>query len=261
MARVVQWILHIVLVLAVVVLLFWVNQVFDLERVLRSPWRPLNCVWLPLLFLVAYALGWLGWGLLRIAGPGAGGRRFSRRGARPGRRRNGPDGRRASSRPRRRCSSCWDGRPDRSRTCSAPPSLTLQVRNIPGNPEAPLHVFAGRSGIFVTCEGASLLGASRRCSTPAPAATGVAETGSPRELAEGTADDRRRPNGDGRPRPGPSRRSGRRRRLRKAGRIGKLRPPPHPCCWRRKATRPYKSGATACCCSATPATWNGRRPG
>src|SRR5271170_6851788 len=60
--------LHVLIVLAVVVVLFWLNHALDLDRVLRSPWPALHYVWLPLLFLLGYGLFWLGWWLLRLLG-------------------------------------------------------------------------------------------------------------------------------------------------------------------------------------------------
>ncbi len=62
-----RWAVHALVVLAVVAALFWLNHVLDLDRVLRSPWPALHQVWLPLLFLLAYALCWLGWWLLEAA--------------------------------------------------------------------------------------------------------------------------------------------------------------------------------------------------
>jgi type VI protein secretion system component VasK len=186
-AGVVRWIVHIALVLAVVALLFWINQVFDLERVLRSPWRPVNRVWLPLLFLLAYALGWLGWGLLRLLGQEPEAADF-------------PDVARAWADAQRALTAAGVeateaplflvlGRPARSvEDLFGAAQLILQVRNVPSDPDAPLHVYASRSGIFVTCEGASLLGRVHALLAPA-APKEAMEAGPPRELAEGTADE------------------------------------------------------------------------
>ncbi len=63
-----RWTLHVLIVLGVVVVLLLLNRFLDLDRVLRSPWPPLHYVWLPLLFLLAYALFWLGWWLLKLLG-------------------------------------------------------------------------------------------------------------------------------------------------------------------------------------------------
>ncbi len=186
-SRVVYTILHILVVVAVLILLYWINQAFDLERVLRSPWRPLNRVWLPLLFLLAYALGWMGWLLFRMLGQEPESADF-------------PDIAKAWSEAMRALAAAGVdpteaplflvlGRPAGSvENLFGAAQLTLQVRNAPVNPDAPLHVYGSRAGIFVTCEGASLLGRVPGLLAPAEAEAAVEEAGPPRELAEGPAD-------------------------------------------------------------------------
>src|SRR5579872_2494171 len=63
------WLLHLAFVVVVVLVLWYVNSLFDLDKVLRSPWPLLHKVWLPLLFLLGYALCWLGWYLWKMLGP------------------------------------------------------------------------------------------------------------------------------------------------------------------------------------------------
>src|SRR5262245_49082264 len=64
-ARIIAWVLHIAFVVFMVWLLWQLNRSYDLERVLRSPWRVLHRFWLPGLFLLLYAMFWLGWWVLR----------------------------------------------------------------------------------------------------------------------------------------------------------------------------------------------------
>jgi hypothetical protein len=61
--RVVYWAVHILLVLCVVVVLGYANMHWNLDRLLLSPLPWLHPVWLPLLFLLLYAAGWLAWAL------------------------------------------------------------------------------------------------------------------------------------------------------------------------------------------------------
>jgi hypothetical protein len=164
-AAVVRWVLHVLLVLAALVFLWWLNRVYDLERVLRSPWRPLHSLWLPFLFLLAYTLGWLGWWLLRLLGQEPEAADF-------------PDVVKAWGEALQALAAAGIdpteaplflvlGRPARSvEDLFAAADLTLQVRHAPASPEAPLHVYASRSAVFVTCEGASLLGQAHALLAP-----------------------------------------------------------------------------------------------
>src|SRR5262245_43751446 len=54
-------VLHVLAVVLMVVLLAFVNRAAGVERLLRLRWFGLDRVWLPLLFLLVYALLWLGW--------------------------------------------------------------------------------------------------------------------------------------------------------------------------------------------------------
>src|SRR5262249_51092796 len=69
----VRWVLHFVIVILVLVGLYWINQRFDLARVLnaRVPGFPdiFYQFWLPLLGLLGYLLCWLVWWLSRLLGP------------------------------------------------------------------------------------------------------------------------------------------------------------------------------------------------
>ena len=71
--RVFWWIVHILLVLLVVLVLGAINYTTGLERVLRTRTLNLHRIWLPLLFLLGYALFWLirwVYGLTTSSAPG-----------------------------------------------------------------------------------------------------------------------------------------------------------------------------------------------
>ncbi len=147
--------LNVVLVVGGVIVLGLLNWSTGLERVLRTRWLGIQHVWLPLCFLVAYALFWLFWWLWRLLGPDRQAGEFD-------------DIERAWSAARAELERAGVelrdvpvylvlGRPAGGlEAFFAATRLPFQVRHAPG-PEAPLHVYAGRDAAFVTCEGASLL--------------------------------------------------------------------------------------------------------
>jgi hypothetical protein len=63
--RALRWGLHLAFWSLLIVILWQVNHWGGLERMLRSPWPRLHHVWLPLLAVALYPLGWLGIGLWR----------------------------------------------------------------------------------------------------------------------------------------------------------------------------------------------------
>ena len=157
----VRWLARILLVGIVLAILAAINQaaLFGLSNVIHAtaPW--IGRFWLPLLALCLYVMLWLGWWLYRLLNLDIEpvGSEF-------------PDIDRA-----------WGqaveamGRSDIALD-NAPLFLVLgwpsgseddffrsagikgPVRQVPGEPEAPLHVTANRDGIWLTCPGASLLG-------------------------------------------------------------------------------------------------------
>jgi hypothetical protein len=180
--RVVRWALHALVVLAILALLFWLNHFFDLARVLRSPWRPMHHVWLPFLFLLAYALWWLGRWLLKLLGQEPESADF-------------PDIVQAWAAAQRALAAAGVepteaplflvlGRPSGSvEDLFGAARLTLQIRHVPGGPDAPLHAYASRDAIFVTCEGASLLGRLNALLAPETLSADEGADGPPRDLA------------------------------------------------------------------------------
>src|SRR6266540_784144 len=176
-ARRLRWVVHIIIVVLIVVALWYINWRFDLEKVLHSPWPILHQVWLPLLFLLIYALCWLGWWLWRLLSPDAASDQF-------------PDIDAAWTEALTALSKAGIdpaevplvlvlGRPARSmEDLFAAAQLTLPVRHVPRGPDAPVRVYASREAVFVTCEGASLLSrqAELLAGTPVAAAPGAAAT-------------------------------------------------------------------------------------
>ncbi len=157
LGRGLRWFLHIVIIIAILVGLHFLNDYFRIDEALPGPPRILRANWLPLLFLLSYILCWLGywlWTLLVIEDE------FP----------EFPD-----------ITEAWDEAMEaleragidlrnmplflvlgRSET---PPEVVLQaarlnleVKQAPPRADAPLHVYASRDAVFITCEGACLLG-------------------------------------------------------------------------------------------------------
>jgi hypothetical protein len=148
-----------VLLLVIILVLLWFinNYVFDRTRLLGFGPPALRPYWLPILFLLFVCLSWLGWWLWKLLTPEVESSDF-------------PD-----------IDAAWDearaalneagidltevplffilGRPagpEESLLQAA--QVQLNVRQVPRRAEAPLHVYANRDGIYVTCAGASVLG-------------------------------------------------------------------------------------------------------
>jgi hypothetical protein len=154
-----RWAIHVLLVAAILIGLFALNNnnYVDLKAVLGHAPLWLKPVWLPLLFVVVYALSWLGWWLWKLLWPEKEVSDF-------------PD-----------IDDAWEeavgalhqggidpteaplflvlGRPlGGEAALFSAAQLKLTVTGAPRYPHAPLHVYASRDGIYVTCAGASLLG-------------------------------------------------------------------------------------------------------
>src|ERR1700687_2916136 len=61
-----RWVFRLLVLAAILVLLGFLNDWADLERVLRAPLPILRRVWLPLLFLLIYLMSWLSWWLWEL---------------------------------------------------------------------------------------------------------------------------------------------------------------------------------------------------
>jgi hypothetical protein len=154
--RAAYWAVHILVVLLIVAGLAWLNFQGNFPRVLRTRALGLERVWLPLLFLLGYALFWLIRWLYWLLGPDGVAGEFD-------------DIESAWRQARGRLEEAGIelrevpvflvlGRPAGSlEQFFAASRMPFEVRHAPREGEAPLHVYANREAAFVTCEGASLL--------------------------------------------------------------------------------------------------------
>src|SRR4051812_2836410 len=150
------WALRLLVLASILVLLGFVNYWARLESVLRAPLPILRRVWLPLLFLLIYLMSWLSWWLWELLTADRGESEF-------------PDIDRA-----------WEaalvaldhasidltqaplflifGSPiGTEEALFNATRLPFEVGRTPRGSDAPLHVYANRDGIYLTCPGASLL--------------------------------------------------------------------------------------------------------
>lgn len=151
-----RWTMHVLCLGGVLVGLAMLNYLLGLETVVRSPWPALRSLWLPLLFLLVYALAWLGWWLYKLLTTPTGESPY-------------PD-----------IDSAWNealaaldqanisldrtplflvlGRTAAPDSCLTNNSgMAFTVPQTPRSKHAPLHVSASEEGIFVTIPGISLL--------------------------------------------------------------------------------------------------------
>lgn len=153
--------LHVLIIAAVLCLLFWLNTSPRVYTLLRAPsfatGVDLRLFWLPILFLLLYTMTWLGWWLWKLLGPEDMSSAF-------------PD-----------IDEAWEqgkkvlndhqmdlidaplflvlGRPaGGEEALFAAAQLSLTIKGAPSRVDAPLHFYANRDGIYLTCPGASLIG-------------------------------------------------------------------------------------------------------
>ena len=154
----VRWTLHFLFLGVSLGLLWYINNAWELDKALRVPIATLRHAWLPLLFLLTYCTAWCTWWLWRLI--------MSE--DRPS---EYPD-----------IDAAWHeavealekanldltqlplflvvGRPAETEAAFfSATQLPFTHPQIPRDPNAPLHVHVAAEGIFVTCPGASLLGA------------------------------------------------------------------------------------------------------
>src|SRR5437879_6269230 len=60
------WVLHLLAVAAILVLLYWLNEALGIRQMVESSFPTVRYVWLPVLFLLVYLVGWLGWWLWKL---------------------------------------------------------------------------------------------------------------------------------------------------------------------------------------------------
>ena len=153
--RVLLWVLHALVVAAIIYGLWYVNDRYKLETDLLSPFPRLHPYWLPLLFVLVYAGAWLGyWFFKLLTDPRSG--RF-------------PDIDDAWAEglaaldaagidPREVPLVLVVGSPQTGPAdFFAATKLPFAVRAEPRRADAPVKVYATREAVFVTCEGASAL--------------------------------------------------------------------------------------------------------
>lgn len=175
---VVLWVLHVALLLGIAVGLYFINQHYHLQSDLLSPFPQLHRYWLPLLFILVYTGGWLGWWFFRLLTDPRDGRY--------------PDIARAWNAGLRALSSAGIdlrevplflviGKP-RSGGADffAATRLPFAVRAEPRTAGAPVQLYATREAVFISCEGASVLarlaeafavGKQEVATVPSPAAS------------------------------------------------------------------------------------------
>jgi hypothetical protein len=167
----VRWALHVVILALVLLLLFWLNSALGIVPMIYvTRLRFLAHVWLPVLFLLMYCLAWLGWWVWKLLSAEEAASYY-------------PD-----------IDAAWDeavrtlarsniqltdlplflvlGRPEGPNNAAGDEKgrkaeevlfqqaaqLNLVVKQAPHDAQAPVHVYASRDAVFVTCAGASLLG-------------------------------------------------------------------------------------------------------
>ena len=152
-------VVHILVVVLVVAALTALNQVPGVQTTSGVANSILRRLWLPLLFLLFYLLGWLIWWFWKLMQAAPEESPF-------------PDIDRAWEAAKVALADAGVGladvplflllgRPDEGEEVLFGGMATV-VAGAPANAEAPLHVYASREAIFVTCAGASLLGAQCR---------------------------------------------------------------------------------------------------
>ncbi|HVS38396.1 MAG TPA: type VI secretion protein IcmF/TssM N-terminal domain-containing protein [Gemmataceae bacterium] len=155
--RVVLWIVSLVVLVLILIGAHFLNQALHIDKYTPNhPWY-VRENWLPILILFVYILAWLGWWLWRLLVTDDSFTEF-------------PD-----------ITDAWEeamhalaqrridlrevplflvvGRTEGSmHSLFRASKLTLDVKQAPAADDAPLHVYATRDAVYVTCEGASLLG-------------------------------------------------------------------------------------------------------
>jgi hypothetical protein len=148
------WAVHVLLIVAILAGLAWLNYWLDLPRYLESPNEWWARAWLPLLFLLLYVNLWLGRGLWRLLQADARPSAFPDLDAAWADAMTALD--RAGADPRRLPLFLVLGRP-RSGDEALFEAGRIKAAALAG-PRAPVRVFSASDAIYVTCPDASLLG-------------------------------------------------------------------------------------------------------
>jgi hypothetical protein len=150
-------VLHVVMVVLILVGLAVIHRLLDLGKLIKTPYALLRDYWLPLLFLLVYILSWLGWWLWKLLEPTEEASDF-------------PDIDEAWEEARKALDQAniditevplflVVGKPAAPEDALfAAAQLNLTVKQAPRRGDAPIHVYANRDGLYVTCAGACLSG-------------------------------------------------------------------------------------------------------
>src|SRR5437764_15216897 len=65
-----RWILHVIIIAAILVGLYFLNRYLGIAGIVKTNIVVLSEGFLPILFVLAYVLGWLGWWLWKLLLPG-----------------------------------------------------------------------------------------------------------------------------------------------------------------------------------------------
>jgi hypothetical protein len=154
---VLRWVIRAVLIAGILYGAYWLSRRYNLESVLGDAPGPLKPYWLSILVGFIIALTWLGWYVWKLLAPEA-------------LEADHPDIAKAweeINAAMRQQGIGWSDAPlflMIGRTTGGEEALfraaqmPFQVQQAPRRAEAPIHVYASRDAIFVSCPGASLLG-------------------------------------------------------------------------------------------------------
>jgi hypothetical protein len=155
-SRVVRWIVHLVILAAILIGLYFLGKVWQFERLIHAS-ALVRAFWLPAVFLLLYGLVWLSWWLWCLLRTGEAGAEY-------------PD---IASAWEEACDTLHQAGIDlrnvpvfiilgqcegREESLFGASLLSFKVRQAPRRPDAPLHLWATPEGVYITCPGASLLG-------------------------------------------------------------------------------------------------------
>jgi hypothetical protein len=161
MPRWLRVVLHVLVVAAILAGLFWINshEEWIPDAIPKTWW--IRFSWLPILFLLIYTLCWLSYWLWTLLVSDDEGPYFADIDA---------AWEEAKTALRLAGVGLTDqplflilGQPeDDEKALFQASKLTLEVKQAPSSPDAPLHVYATREAVYLTCAGASVLGCHAR---------------------------------------------------------------------------------------------------
>lgn len=161
MPRWLRIVLHVLVIAVILAGLFWINSHKEWipDAIPKTWWLRLS--WLPILFLLVYTLCWLSYWLWTLLVSDEEGPYF-------------PDIEAAWEEAKSALGQAGVGLTDQplflilgqpeddEKALFQAAKLTLEVKQAPSSPDAPLHVYATRDAAYLTCAGASVLGCHAR---------------------------------------------------------------------------------------------------